>query len=120
MKSSKDEDGVVVVWALALMSVLMLTGVLGAVVISQADLRSRAGAVADLAALAGAQASGDACTAAEAVVVTNGLRLIECARDGPDVVVSIRAESPDVMRPFLAFVGSGTRYVTATARAGPP
>ena len=114
------DDGVVVVWALALMSVLMLTGALGAVVVSQADLRSRAGAVADLAAVAGAQSPGDACAAAEAVVTANGLRLIECARDGPDIVVGVRADSPDAIRPLLAFVGSDIRHVTATARAGPP
>ena len=114
------DDGIAIVWALALVSLLMIVTAVGAVAVGVATVRMRVASVADLAALAGAEAAGDACTAASAVVVANGLGFADCTSDGTDVVVTVTGTLPDVTARLIVALGGMTSVVSATARAGPP
>ena len=114
------DDGVAIVWALALASVLMIVTAVGAMVVGQATARMRVAAVADLAALAAAQAEGDSCTAASDVVVANGLVLTDCAVDGLDILVTVTGSPPAITGQLVAALGGEARVVSASARAGPP
>ncbi len=115
------ERGAAVVWTLALMAVLGLaafvaTG-LGALVVA----RQQASTVADLAALAGAQALEDPCARAAFVVQENGLRLDGCTLAGEDLVVDVAGPAPAVLGRLLATLGGGPApEIRVSARAGPP
>jgi Tfp pilus assembly protein PilX len=104
------------VWALALMSMLLLAGLIGVGVAAQAVQRARVAAVADLAALAGAEAD---CSAAERTVTANAMRLESCQPLGGDVMVRVSAEVAPVVARLMGFTGRAAAPVTATARAGP-
>jgi secretion/DNA translocation related TadE-like protein len=117
---TRRDRGAATVWALALMSVVLLAGLVAATVGSLAVTRQRAATVADVAALAGAQAIGDPCASADASTAANGMALVSCVVDGTDVVVQVSAAAPAVARRLLAMLGRVAPDVTVTARAGAP
>lgn len=106
--------------ALALVNLLLLLGMVGAVVGSLAVIRVRAAAVADLAALAAAQSWGDPCADARTVTDANGMATLSCAIDGTDAVVEVAAPIPDVVGRWFAVLGREPTPVRASARAGIP
>ncbi len=111
-----DERGSATVWMVALAGLLAAVGM--AVVLVGAALvgRHRAGAAADLAALAGAgrAAVGDpqACAAAARVATANGGMLDGCDVR-PGAVVEVRVRVPVRLGPL------GVLVATGRARAGP-
>lgn len=115
-----DDRGAATVLALALVHLLLLLGLVGAVVGSSAVTRARVAAVADLAALAAAQSYGDPCSGARMVAEANGMAAVSCTADGPDIVVEIATEAPAVVARWLAVLGRDAARVTASARAGMP
>jgi secretion/DNA translocation related TadE-like protein len=113
--SRRDEGGaatiVVVAMAGVLMFVMVGLGAAGGLVVAQ----RRAQAAADLTALAGATATGDACVEAGRVAAANQAALDQCRPDGEElsVVVSVRG-------PELPWASRWSQVrVTAEARAGP-
>ena len=120
MNDEARETGAAVVWALALVSVLLLVGLVSAAATAQVIARQRAATVADIAALAGAQASGDPCAAAEESAQANGMQLAECTVEGMDVVVDVASTPPAVVTRLLGFLGRVAMPVRESARAGPP
>lgn len=116
----RRDDGVAVIWSLALMSVLMLAGALSAGVWAQASARLHAGSVADVAALAAAQAPDTPCAQAERVAQANGVSVAACDLDGSDVVVTVSEPPPAFTTRLLGLLGRAAPEITATARAGPP
>lgn len=114
------DRGAATVLALALVHLLLLLGMVGAVIGSIALTRARAATIADLAALAGAQSWGDPCTDARSVAEANGMATVSCAIDGTDVVVEIAAPTPDVVGRWFAMIGREPTPVRASARAGIP
>jgi secretion/DNA translocation related TadE-like protein len=120
MNYPERETGAAVVWALALVSVLLLVGLATVAATAQVIARQRVATVADIAALAGAQASADVCASAEASAQANGMELAECTVEGQDVVVDVAAAPPAVVVRLLGFLGRVVLPVRATARAGPP
>jgi len=103
------------VYVLTAAAVSLLAGMAATVVGSAVVARHRAGAAADLGALAAAssahQGSGSACAAARRVVRANGARLAGCQLTGADAVV-IAAVSPTIL-------GDEWGEARVTARAGP-
>ena len=116
----RDDRGVAVVWALALVSVLMLVGLASSGVAAQAVARQRVAAVADIAALAAAQALVEPCGRAARVAGDNGLALTQCEPDGVDVVVEVSAPAPAIVVRLLGFLGRPAEDVREVARAGAP
>jgi secretion/DNA translocation related TadE-like protein len=94
---------------------IALAGAAGATVAAAVVASHRAGAAADLGALAGAAQAvrGDpaACARAERFVVANGARLVDCRREGLDVILTVEVDATG-----LAGLGRTARGV---ARAGP-
>ena len=113
-----DDRGAATVLALALVHLLLLLGMVGAVVGSSAITRARVAAVADLAALAAAQSYGDPCTGARSVAEANDMAAVSCTTEGTDVVVEIASAAPGVVTRLLALLGREAFPVTASARAG--
>jgi secretion/DNA translocation related TadE-like protein len=110
------ERGSATVWVLALAGVLTLLGTAIVLAGVATVARHRAGAAADLAALAGAGRAvlgdPDACGRAARVAVANGAQMDGCAvRAG--AVVEVRLHVPVRLGPF------GTGRAAAQARAGP-
>ena len=106
--------------ALTAVLVLVLVGV-GSVAMGvvQAHLvAGRTQSAADLAALAAAGSGG--CADAAATARANGAELLECASDGPDVIVSVQNPAPTLLSRVAFLVGGGTDRVIASARAGYP
>jgi len=114
------DGGAALVWALALVFVLMTAGLLAASVAQLGMARQRVASAADIAALAGAQTVGDACEAAGRIAVANDTRLEACEFDGVDVVVRLSRPAPPLVRRLFALVGEAPRDVVGSARAGPP
>lgn len=112
---SRDDAGsatvVVVAMAGVLMFVMVGLGAAGGLVVSQ----RRAQAAADLSALAGATATGDACVEAGRIAAANHAALEQCRPDGEELSVRVSVAGPDL--PW-ASRWSQVR-VTAEARAGP-
>jgi secretion/DNA translocation related TadE-like protein len=108
------------VWALALVNLLLVTGLAAAAVTAQAVARQRVAAAADVAALVAAQSEGNPCTQAADSARANGMELTACTTLGPDVVVSVAAAAPGVVVRLLGLLGRVASPVTASARAGPP
>lgn len=115
-----SDRGAAIVWALALVSVILLAGLLGGAVAEESVVRQRTATAADLSVLAAAQAVGDACAAAAATAAANGVSLATCTFDGADAVVEVRRPPPALVSRLLALLGHRPVDVTATARAGPP
>ena len=114
------ERGAATVWSLALVNVLLLVGLGAAAVGALAVTRQRAATVADVAALAGAQAVLDPCADAVAIVEANGMAAVSCELDAADVLVEVRAEASPVVSRLFALLGRTVPEVRASARAGPP
>jgi secretion/DNA translocation related TadE-like protein len=115
-----NDRGAATVLALALVQLLLLVAVVGAVVGTLALARARAAAVADLAAVAAAQSWGDPCADARAVADVNGMAVVSCSADGPDIVVQVATPAPDLVGRWLALMGREASDVRASARAGVP
>ena len=119
---ARGDDGVAVIWVLALSCLLLVLLAAGAVVADLVAARQRAAAAADLAALAAAPAAayGDdnACRVAAAVVRDNGAVLVECRVADSEVWVTASA-SPRA-RWTRSLLGTLDRPVEprATAHAG--
>jgi secretion/DNA translocation related TadE-like protein len=113
--SRPDDAGaatiVVVAMAGVLMFVMVGLGAAGGLVVAQ----RRAQAAADLSALAGAAATGEACVEAGRVAAANQAVLERCRLDGEEVSVRVSVPGPEL--PW-ASRWSEVR-VTAEARAGP-
>lgn len=110
----RDEAGAATVFALAALALVLVVGLAGSVVGGVVLAHRRAGAAADLAALAaaqGAQAGRDPCAQADRVAAANGANLTGCSVDGWDATVEVRVSGPRV------FGRSAT--LPARARAGP-
>lgn len=112
MRARPDERGVGVVLALGLVAVLVLVGVVGIGVVGLVATHRQAQAAADLAALAGAEASRSGrvpCEEATRIATANRADLRVCGvADGVvEVVVVIEVRL------------AGSRTVSARARAGP-
>jgi secretion/DNA translocation related TadE-like protein len=114
------DRGAATVWSLALVNVLLLGGLVAAAVGALAVTRQRAATVADVAAVAGAQAVVDPCAEATAVVAANGMTMVSCESDGVDVVVDVSATAPPVVSRLLGLLGRSEPEIRASARAGPP
>lgn len=114
------DDGAAVLWSVALVFVLTLAGLVSLAVAQQALARQHAEAAADVAALAGAQADGDPCSAAQQASAANGTSLVACALDDGDVVVRVSSPPPPLVRRLFALMGEDPNDVLAVARAGPP
>ncbi|GHE12142.1 Rv3654c family TadE-like protein [Klenkia taihuensis] len=110
------ERGSATVWTTALAAVLALVGAAVVLVGAAVVARHRAGAAADLAALAAAAQAvrGDpgACATGAALAAANGAELVSCAV-GPDAVVRVEVSVPVRLGP-LGLLAAGGR-----ARAGP-
>lgn len=113
--SRRDDVGAATVVVVAMAGVLMFVmvglGAAGGLVVAQ----RRAQAAADLTALAGAAATGDACAEAGRVAAANRAALDRCRLDGEEVSVEVSVPGPEL--PW-ASRWSQVR-VTAEARAGP-
>ena len=117
-----DRGSVCVWWAVALAAV---TAVFLAVLArgTVAAARHRAGAAADLAALAAAervaQGVGSACGVARRVAAEHGARLVRCQVEGSVVDLTVRLVASGSTR-WVAVVGVSSVTPVARARAGPP
>jgi secretion/DNA translocation related TadE-like protein len=117
--TTRDERGSATVLGLVLAAVLVTVAVAGAAGAGLLVGHRRAGAAADLAALAGAAAlqqaalagDGDACGQVAAVSAANRAVVQECLVEGEEVQVRVEVE---VRGPFGA-----SWPVAARARAGP-
>ncbi|RYB93755.1 hypothetical protein EUA93_04910 [Nocardioides oleivorans] len=111
MTRLRGEDGGATVLVVAMAGVLMFVmlglGAAGGLVTAQ----RRAQAAADLAALAGATTSDDACVEAARVATGNDAVLDRCVVTGDEVTVEVSVAGPDV--PWQEV------RVSAEARAGP-
>jgi secretion/DNA translocation related TadE-like protein len=108
------------VWTLALVQVLLLVALAIAVIGGIAVTRQRVATVADLAALAGAQALADVCSAASAVATGNGMAVASCRTEEDDVLVEVDGPVPAAVARVLALLGHSAPTVRQAARAGPP
>ena len=109
--AGRSQAGSATIYVLAFAVALTTLAVVVAGFAGLAVAKHRASAAADLAALAGASAPGDACAVAATTARHNGARVTDCAQQGSDVVVvvGIVARAPFGLRPL----------VRARARAGP-
>jgi secretion/DNA translocation related TadE-like protein len=112
---SRPERGSATLLGVVLLAVVVLASLVASVVASAIDVRHRAGAAADLAAVAAAEAwvqGKSACSVADTVVRRNRGRLLGCRVDAAAVAVSV-----EVRRSLL-----GSRWSVSgqrTAWAGP-
>jgi len=115
-RSARDRDaGVAAVLVLALSAVLALVGSVTVTLAAVAVARQRAASVADLAALAAAQASlrgpAEACAQAARVAMLSDASLRSCSLEGDVAVVVAEVRPPGVL--------GGLGSASARARAGP-
>ena len=113
-RHARDERGVATIVAVGLMGLLLAVTVVASGGTRVAVASHRAGAAADLAALAAAQAAqngSDACAAAASVARANSGRVTACEPDGLAVRVTVAVDTPRM----VGLVWS----VPASARAGP-
>jgi secretion/DNA translocation related TadE-like protein len=111
-----DERGSATVWVLALAGVLAALGAAVVLIGAAVVARHRAGAAADLGALAAAgravAGDQDPCAVAAEVATRNGAVVETCAV-GPDAVVQLRVRVPVRLGPL------GVLHAEGRARAGP-
>jgi secretion/DNA translocation related TadE-like protein len=111
-----DERGSATVWVIALSGVLALVAAAVVLVGAATAARHRAGAAADLAALAAATRAvlgePDACDLAAHVARANAAALVSCSVDD-SAVVEVRVDVP------VRLGGLGVHVASARARAGP-
>lgn len=114
-ESVSNDRGSASVYVLTAAAVVLLAGLAAAAVGSAVVARHRAGAAADLGALAAAASAqtdrGRACNDAERVVRANGARLAACQILGADVIVTAGV-SPTML-------GTVWGEARVAARAGP-
>jgi secretion/DNA translocation related TadE-like protein len=95
-------------YAVAAMALVGAMAVTVLAVVALAATKHRAGAAADLAALAGATAlrsGADPCAAAADVANRNGAVLTECSKEVDSVTVSVTARSPRLVGVVLDLPG---------------
>ena len=114
------ERGAATLLAAVLVTALALVATAGAVVGSVALRRSQVQAVADLAALAGAQAQGDSCADASMAVTVNGMVMLSCHVVDGDIRVEVAGGTSPTRARVLGLLGPPEPQVIASARAGPP
>lgn len=117
---SGRDRGAATLLAVVLVQLLLIVGLMCWVVASLAITRQRVALVADVSALAAAQALGDPCARAGQAATDNGMRLASCVVEGGDVVVEVAADAPALAARGLSFLGRDAAEVTASARAGVP
>lgn len=112
-------------WAGALVVPLALTTWLALALGQVALVHDQSQSVADLAALAAAQASGDPCSAARQVLDVNaqsvespGMTLAACEVVGRDARITVHAQVPTLATRALGWLGVDVMDVVARARAG--
>ena len=120
MKFVCAERGSATIWSLALTFMLLLGGCVAMATGQVAVARQQVSTAMDLAALAGAQTSGQPCDQAQFVAQANGAQLNTCYLDRGDVVVSGTVPAPGVLQHLLGFLGQPLAGIGATARAGQP
>ncbi len=108
------------VWALALMAVVLVSGLLATAVALQVAARQRVATAADMAALAAAQAAGEPCDEAHRMAAVNDVVLLSCVIDGPDIVVEVGRAPPAIVGRVLRLLGQQPIDIVGRARAGPP
>ncbi len=113
-RAKGDDTGSATVWVLAVGLVFVLAAATIALGAAATVARHRAQAAADLAALAAAMRAWDgqaaACDRAAEVSARNGARLVACALDGFDALVTVEVAPAG---------GAGWADARASARAGP-
>lgn len=114
----RGERGSATVLAVGLMAVLMCVGVVLLAIGQLAAIAEQVRAGADLAALAGAQSTGDACSRADELARANGLTLVDCAVDGTDVVATVQAQPPTFVQRVARLLGAEPSALRGSARAG--
>lgn len=112
------DRGSATILTVALISVLMSCGVVGLAVVQAALVTAQVQMAADLAALAGAQDTGDPCGASALVAKANGAVITGCRIDGPDVVVAVTMPAPALVERMALAAGRPSPVVSAQARAG--
>lgn len=116
----RADRGAAIVWSLGLMALLGLVGYVGAAVGAVVVARQETALVADLAALAAAQATDDPCARAAAVAASNRVDLVDCHLDHGDIVVRVRGAVPAIASRALRAFGGVVHGLDVSARAGPP
>jgi secretion/DNA translocation related TadE-like protein len=114
MRRVEQDRGSATIYAAVALVALTALGVTVSGYTALAAAKHRAGAAADLAALAGAQAlqdGGDACVSASSVAARNGAQLAVCVVEGLTVEVVARADGPHLLGRAWTF--------ESAARAGP-
>lgn len=116
-----DDSGSASVWAVGIISLLLVALLLVAFVIDLLAARSRASAAADLAALAGAPgaaaSASTACRSAASVATANGATLTGCDVASGEIRVRATVSLRGPWRAWMALLTSADS-VTAPARAG--
>jgi len=110
---TRDEEGVAVVIAVGVASILVFVALVGGGVTALVAGHRKVQTAADLAALAGAgavQRGAQPCVAASHVASRNGSELRQCDADGQVVLVELELRLPEMF---------GGRVLRARARAGP-
>ena len=115
----RGDCGAATVWTLALLSVVLLAGLVSSTVAVHVVARQRISTVADIAALAAAQSVGDPCESAARAAAANDAALATCTTDGVDVVVTVTRPPPELVQRVLRLLGATASDLSATARAGP-
>ncbi|MBI1352206.1 MAG: hypothetical protein GC156_13960 [Actinomycetales bacterium] len=114
------DRGAALLMAVLLMQALMAVALGGLLVAGLAVRHAAVASVADLAALAAAEAMTDPCAAAEETALANGLELSACVIQGLDAVVTVAGDAGRVPARLLALLGHPHDRLEVTARAGPP
>ncbi|MEI8056566.1 MAG: Rv3654c family TadE-like protein [Actinomycetes bacterium] len=122
MTRKADDAGAAIVWALVLTSVL-LAMLMGAAVLTDVLVaRERAGAAADLGALAAApvveMSSPQACVRAEVVVHANAAQMLKCIVVDGDVVIGAACTPHGAWARWLVLQATGTPQVAVSSRSG--
>ena len=115
-----SDRGAATLLAAVLVASLALAATAGAAVGSVALRRAQVQSVADVAALAAAQAAPDSCAVAAAAVGANGMVLVSCDLDGDDVRVQVAGAPSPALARVIGLLGRPEPTVMASARAGPP
>lgn len=113
-----DDRGAGTTFTASLVFVLITVGTLGMAAVQAHLVAGRTQAAADMAALAGARATGDPCGRASAVARANGGELVDCFVQDGDLLVTVASRSPSLLSKVTALIDHGTDRVWATSRAG--
>lgn len=115
-----DDRGSGTVLMLAVMAVVCFGASVGYAKAQLVVAQRHAAGAADLAALAGAQATVDPCARAAAVAGANDASLTGCAVEGSDVVVEVIRPMPPLTAQLLHAFRLPAPPIIARARAGQP